>query len=384
MSKISITWLGDVTSISGPAQYARSLIKALIEAGVSIRLEPLQSNLPQADLDEWWIKTIQHMAQNQPGYVKICHCNPVQGTPNVFGGPNILLAHWDTLEIPRSWVSVINSKYTHLWSTTVTANDYLEKAGIAIPTSYLRVPIAIKPDTEAADIVDINPSTIVFGSTGYWDQRSNFSDLIISYISEFVPEDNVALVLKTGTTEYTDPNKRAAVLNMVREIKKQVNKPNHPPVIVLQDVFTQDAMDSIIKRFDVYVTTERGASTNITMGKALAMGKPVIGTKTDLANDYAHLLSDKNSMLSLVSNTIEPVYGFPNGNPLDRWIKPDLDGLIKHMRRAYINVRLRNKNVADAAEVSKMITERYDAAKIAAKLMITLGSMQKKPTVQLV
>lgn len=385
MSNLSITWQGDITSIAGSAQYARSIIKGLRDLGVSIKLEPLPATLPQADLDEYWINAYSQMMSASPGYVKISHCNPMQGTPNIFGGPNVLLTHWETRDVPRAWVSTINTKYTHLWTSNQSANTYCEDSGVSIPVDYLRVPISVDPNLQAAELADIDEKTIVFGSTGYWDQRSNFADLIISFLSEFVIEDKVALVLKTGTPDYADPNKRAAVLNMVKEIKKQVNKPSHPPVVIMQDVFTQSAMDSIIKRFDVYVTTERGASTNITMGKCLAMGKPVIASDTDVSQDFARSFKVGNSLMTVVPGISEPVYGYPNGNPLDRWHKPDLDSMIHYMRGAYLSVRMQQKIPGELQDVANVISNRYSQANIIKRLYSTLESMQKKkPTLKLV
>ena len=337
-SDLLFTWFGDVTSISGDAQYARAVLEPLIREGASVKLEPANFGAQQADLSDWWHKKLQEHTRMQPGFVKINHCRPNQATPNVLGGPNILLTGWHTTKVPLQWVEPINKNFTELWTTTKTAvsKASIAASNITIPTNFIPVPVDLDTDGPIADLVDINDKTVVFGTTGLWDQRSNLADLVVAYLSEFSSKDNVALVIKTNAGDPNDPNKRAQVLKLLRELKSQVNSPDKAPIIVLQDIFTQNAMDSIIRRFDIYVSTERGSHTNITLGKCLAMGKPCIVTDTGVGREYKALLKEYKPLRGCQCMP-EPVYSYPDSNPLDRWEKPCLDHFVSHMRDLYIH-----------------------------------------------
>ena len=338
---LSLTWAGDLTSISGPAQFARSLLRPLIEGGALIKLEPINSGLPQIEADPFWSPTIERLVKVQPGFIKVNHCPYGAITMNVLGGPNIWLAHWDTDVIP---VGIASGTYkpSEIWHTFV-----VKEPSINIPTNHIVVPIDKVITNEVANLVEINSSTTVFGYTGFWDQRSNMQDLIVAFVNEFSSNDNVALVIKC-TIPDGDPNKKAQVLNLVRSIKATVNKPNQPSIIVLQDNFSQATMDAIINRFNIYVSAARGWSTNITLGKCLAAGKIAVVPATKAAIALHKQIAYRDSRaLRLVPVFKERVTGTPGGNPQDIWTRVDQFTLGEEMRLAHVNTIMPCKEVKD-------------------------------------
>ena len=116
---ISITWTGDITSISGSAQHARKMLKPLIEGGAHVKLEPRKPNVPEIRLSQWWVDTIQRLTQAPPGMVCINHGHPMQMRKNEIGGPTVLFTHWDTYNMPVEWTKHV-TQYDEVWTPTYT------------------------------------------------------------------------------------------------------------------------------------------------------------------------------------------------------------------------------------------------------------------------
>jgi len=363
-SDISLTWFGDITSISSSAQYARALLEPLIKGGAMVKLEPANFGIPQADLQPWWHTAIQTRMNAMPGMVKINHCAPNQATPNILGGPQILLTHWDTYQVPQAWVNTINSNFKRLLTSNETC--LVESDGMFnIHTGCIPYPLEPDTGTDVTEIADIDEDTVVFGYTGAWDNRSNISDLIIAFCAEFSKQDNVALVIKTNAKYSEDPNQKLQIINLVREIKKQVNNPLQPPIVVVQDLLTQNAMDALIRRFNVYVSTARGSSLNITMSKCLAMGKPCIVPANGVHADYDLFSS---SLVRYYNTFLEPVTQLSaEANHKDFWGRPDMRGFMDELREVYANLTMHNMEDKFKEDQKNFLTA-YSPDKVADKL----------------
>jgi hypothetical protein len=336
---IAFTWTGDVTSISSYAQYARALLEPLIKGGATVRIEPMRPVKPNADLPQWWHETLQKCTKIGPLYTKISHCEPHQASANIMGGPHILLTHWPTASLPMTWRQFLSgSNFSLLLTTNPQAleEDFLKS--IPLEKGFIPVPLDADPyGKDVSEITDVKPNTFVFGSVGYWNQKSNFSDLLIAYTTEFSASDNVALVIKTLTRNPNDPNEGARLLQLVREQKNAINKPDKPPVIIIQDVFDEVALNAIIRRFNCYVSTKRGTSVDISLGKCVSMGKPVITTNVGISKMYLNDCKALPKAIRMVPMTQEPVTMFEGGNPLDSWGRCDVGTLCKHLKQMYID-----------------------------------------------
>jgi hypothetical protein len=375
----SLTWYGDMVSISGPAQYARAILEILIKGGAKIRLEPMNSGAPMADLDSFWQEQLPKLTRTPPGFVKINHCKPHEATGNPSGGPNILLTHWDTLDIPRQWIDPMRRNHTAVWSPCRYSND---KSSLGNSITTIPMPLYKDPGGTVSDIIGIDKDTMVFGTTALWDQRSNLADLVIAFTAEFSASDKVALVIKTNTKNPLSGEERQIVLNLTRDLKNQINKENKPPVVVIQDIFTQNAMDAIIRRFDAYISLERGSSTNITLGKCLAMGKPCVVTMQGVAMDYINTYGKYDKMILPVSVAKDPVYAYPGGNPIDRWTKPDVAMAIDQMRIAYMN-HVTGGHLKQKEAIIQAVQEGpFSLDRVTSKLEEAIGQFVPKSVVQ--
>jgi len=376
-SDIQFTWSGDVVSISSYAQYARAILEEFIKNGALVRLELTKPSKPTADLSPWWHETIQKCTRINPLYIKISHCEPSIATGNILGGPNILITHWPTSNFPVSWRSIISpANFKAMYTTNPDAlNDtYLKGSGVEL--DYLPVPIERDLDkTEVSDIVDINKNTFVFGSVGYWNQKSNFSDLIIAYTSEFSSMDNVALVIKTLTKDH-NPNNAAKLVQLVKSQKESVNKPDRPPIILIQDQFSENALNSILRRFNCYVSPKRGSSIDINMAKSIGMGKPIITSGVGISKMYLSEFKDLPKAMRYVPITREPVTMYEGGNSSDSWARNDVEALCTHMKNAYIeNITARKEVQSQVAEMTNRAVTNFSPQVVCDKLAVKLREL---------
>jgi len=336
---LSLTWRGDLTSVSSTAQHARRMLRPLIEGGAHIKTEPLNVNRPPAQLDQFWNDSLNRLVQAPPGIIHINATPPNGATKNPTGGPTVLYTHWETNQVPKHWLAdLMSDKFQHIWVTTQSLCDSLNPK----PMAKLEVlPFFLKPiDWKKSDrmsIHGVHDQTFVFGCTGLWNNRKNLSDLVISYLGQFSSMDNVALVIKTNGMNPSDPNERAKIVRMVQEIKKTFHKPDLPQVVLLQDVFSQQAMDSIINRFDCYVSTSRGEGRNITMMKCLSHGKPCVAINTGASKDLFEAMGSSR-VLYPVPYSLEPVMQMGDYyRATDMWPRPDVGAVMDSMRDAYFS-----------------------------------------------
>lgn len=382
-SDVSITWRGDVASIHGHSQHARSVIRPLIEGGASVRIENVNLfNKPPADLNPWWVDRLKDAQRVPPGRIKIWHCDPPQGQKEQEGmyKKNIVYTRWDTWKVPRSWISHINNKYDELWTTNEFCIAADRASEVTIPKKA--VPAGIDWDYYSkmetrANIVGVPNDHVIFGTTAAWNNKENLTDLITGFCCEFYKDvDPVSLVIKIDPANPKDPNEKARIINLVKEIKGSIGRDRLPQVVVLQDVLFQEGMDHVINGFDIYVSSARGKSKNLSMLKAVAQKKPCIALHNTVHADIFQGHEEGYSFYP-VNYVLEPALKMtPMYHSSDLWARPDLGHLMYQMRNAYKDFYSpTTKNLAK--EMSTKIGKRYDIKKIVNEMAKSLESKEE-------
>jgi glycosyltransferase involved in cell wall biosynthesis len=356
---LSFTWHGDITSISSTAQHAREMLKPLIEGGANVCLQPIKTGRAQLQLNTWWNEALKKHTQSPPGLVHINATAPHSGIANPTGGPTILYTHWETQEQPPvTWFNdLCSNKYTEVWTTTDSLAKQLSFLGKDARVLPYILPKEFNDFNKVAKIHDVNDKTFVFGYTGMWNNRKNISDLIIAYLGQFSKADKVALVIKTNGGNPYDPNERTKIDNLVRDIKRQFNKHDQPPIVLLHDIFSETAMDSIIRRFDCFVSPSRGDARNITMIKSICNGTPCIYLDTLASKDIAvkvnNYLGYDSKHLYPINGFLEPVMQMGNYYPASsRWMRPNVGMMMDTMSKVHLKSILES-NSKDLKELKK-------------------------------
>lgn len=368
----SLTWRGDLTSISSAAQHARRILKPLIDGGAHVKLEPMQTSRPPGDIEGYWDEQFKARSRIAPGIIHINCGAPDMQSKNPTGGPTVLMTHWETIDVPKHWVASINQfPYDEIWVPSRSNAEALE-VHTGKPVRILPFCLdkeSIKNTKPMEQIDGIAPGTFVFGTTGLWNNRKNLSDLLIAYIGEFSKADRTCMLIKTGGQNPYDPNERNKIKSMIKEIKKSFEKPDMPDIMLIQDILTQRAMDSIIARFDCFVSTSRGEGRNVTMLKAAAQGIPCIaianGATKDIFEDLkAEPGMSSNTCLAEIPYTIEPVMQMGKYyRAADRWPRPDCGSLMNSMRSAYLRAVM-NQDLEDRKELARVSRRLFVSNKL--------------------
>jgi glycosyltransferase involved in cell wall biosynthesis len=338
--KASVTWYGDLTSVSSSAQHARAILEPLVRGGTHVHLMPLKSGRQEVELSPWWRETIQTCTTNTPGLVFVNHTQPMNNQRNPNGGPTIMFTHWETLKPPVTWRNPLNHESiaeiwlpNHALAQAAMVEGKISKPMVVIPYPFDTATFNETPDVANLVSNKVKPNTFVFGTNGLWNNRKNIADLVIAFSSEFCDKDNVALVLKVNSKDYGNPNEKMRITKLIQDLKSGLNRGAFAPIVILQDTFDYPTMDAINRRFDAYVSTARGECRNITMMKSMASGKACIYMPTNANRDLGACESNRMYPYGFVSEPVSQMGNYYSA--LDLWPRPDLGDLCKKMRKAY-------------------------------------------------
>jgi glycosyltransferase involved in cell wall biosynthesis len=176
-------------------------------------------------------------------------------------------------------------------------------------------------------LVERNGKVLFSGNT----ERKHPLALIKAYWYAFQNKENVALVLKTYRSDYSDGEKNA-IRTTIKRLKQVTPMVNYPPIYLIPNMLTNDEIYGLHTRGDCYVSLDRGEGFGLSPFTAGAYGKPIIVTGFGGSTEYA---KEDNSYL--VNYTLTPVFGMPwspwyRGDQL--WAEPDIihgANLMKHV-----------------------------------------------------
>lgn len=376
---ISITWAGDISSTSGFAQYGRSILKPLVQGGASVQLEMLPAARPEQKLDPWWEEHFQVLKKNVPGILRINHGSPFNKKKNITGGPTVCLTHWETTKVPVDWIKYLN-QFDEVWTTSPVLLDEQSTNAITVPARFVRQGIdvdEINRNKEILSIEGVNKQAFVFGTVGQWNQRRNMSDILLAYLTEFSDKENVSFVVKTFGQQYYNPNERRNITGLVRELKRTLNRPGMPKIVLIHDMMDYRSFASLVRRFSVMCSSCRGESKNISTLIAAAMGKQCVYIDSTANMDLTQNLGD---LMYPVKYALEPVTSMGSvysGN--DTWARPDVIHLREQMRHAYLDYMtedLRDRRKALKGKVRAVYSPQASAHQFAKNYRLAVGEQQ--------
>lgn len=332
-----IRFVGPVLDGSGYAKASRLNVLALHKQGIPIKLVPISFEQVRPDLGEY-NELFGCLVKNDVE----CNINIIQSTPEFWeryrqdNMVNLGYTIWETSKLHPDWPLFINKNVDAClvgceWNVKIFKNS-----GVTIPLFNIPHPIEYM-DTDNVipfKVAGIDKNTFVYYFIGQWTERKHIIALLKAYWYAFQRGENVALVMKTYRSDYSEREKDAIRVSM-RRLKRTIQMKSYPHVFLVLNMLSEDEIAGLHKFGDCYVSLDRGEGFGLSSATAGAFGKPLIVTGFGGVNEYAN---KDNSYL--VDYQLTPCSGMPwsawyRGDQL--WAEPDIVHGAELMRYVYEN-----------------------------------------------
>jgi SAM-dependent methyltransferase len=197
----------------------------------------------------------------------------------------------------------------------------------AAPCPVVRVPLPISAPvvTDTPLSIDVPDGfTFLFLFDFYSTlQRKNPLGLVQAFTRAFKPGEGPNLLIKSFNGDY-----KPEALRRLREAAA-----GRPDVHIVDKFVTEPERAVLMNRCDCYVSLHRSEGFGLTLGEAMALGKPVIGTGYGGNLDF---MTPANSYLvGYETTTVGPDgENYPSAG---RWAEPDLEHAARLMREVWTN-----------------------------------------------
>lgn len=354
---------------SGYAKAARHNILALHKLGVPLTLSPMSFELARPDLGEH-NQLFEELTNKKIDYNFVV----IHSTPEFYSryredaAVNVGYTIWETSKLHPSWKDYINKNVSGLMVGCEWNIDIFKDCGIEVP--IFNVPHCIASDglenCTAFDVKGVDKDTFMFYSVFQFTERKCPTALVKAYWTAFQANEDVALVLKTYRSDYSDPEKEA-IRTTIKRLKLTMPMERFPPVYLILDMLSESEMDGLNKRGDCYVSLDRGEGFGLSPFQAGAAAKPIIVTGFGGVTEYAKV---DNSYL--VDYQLTPVFGMA-WSPWYRgdqyWAEPSVKHGTDLMRHVYKN---QEEAKARGIKLQRYIKENFSYEIIGNKIIEAL------------
>lgn len=341
-----VAWIGPFRDGTGYAVASIHSILALDRVGVNIaprhvklatqevappaRLEELERTTSIDDVDI----VVQHMLPHLFAYKA--------------GVKNIGYFHYETTHfIPSGWQLYANTM-DEIWVCSPENKEACIKSGIKVPVKVVPIPADLdqyKKPHATLPFIRGTSNRYAFYAISDWSSRKNLDGLVKAYLKEFIPADNVVLVLKTYVENHSPQQSMEIITAAIAAIKKNLRRTvldSYPPIVLITNYLPPEAIQQIHASCDLYVCFEKGAAWCLPCFDAVGYNHPVIVNGGCGAAQFVdHGVNGIHLPYRMV-----PVDGMASCSYLnlytchEQWWEPDPEVLQMAMRQAYENRNL--------------------------------------------
>lgn len=326
---------GIVYGGTGYAEECWVVAAALAESGIPVQLAPIG---PQADsmrlLPAYARQRLEHLSRQRVDLAQSIlyqHAMAYLWNLGVYGRVRVGRTMFETDRIPDGWAERCNA-LDEVWVPTEFNRGTFAEAGV--DARKLRVVRAgvdtelFRPDTQPLNI----PHARSFNFLSVFDvQPRKGSDLLFrAYLSEFKPDEDVALILKISqhSDRSTDP---AAQICYFIEKEVGLRPEKCPPIILLNRFLSQADMAALYAAVHAFVLPSHGEGYGRPLMEALSSELAVIATRWSGQLDFLH---DENSYLIDVEGLV-PASVEEESFAGHLWAQPSVDHLRQLMRQVF-------------------------------------------------
>lgn len=239
---------------------------------------------------------------------------------------------WETDRLHPEWVQRMNRAADEVVASTKWNRDIFVKSGITKPVSYrpFQYPAEYLPPRSACTIEGLPSTAYLFYTIGQWTERKGVTETVRAFCEEFTKADDVALLVKTHWTNYTEGPQNVC-RNRMDLILSQY--PDHAPVLLNLESLPRRGILALHSRGDCYVSLCKSEGLGLGARDAHAFGKPVVitgwgGQVEVLGEGYPGLI--KYSMTPVKGMDWIKAY-----LPTMKWALPDIGHARQLMREHY-------------------------------------------------
>lgn len=361
-----IKYIGPCQDGSGYAKACRGNILALHSLGIPVTVNPIsfESLRPNLNKDG---DILNSLIDKDIDYnIVIIHTTPeFWERYREEGKTNVGYTIWETTKLHPDWPVYINNSVDKVLVGCTWNIEVFKSSGVEVPIGV--VPHGISVDnfegTEPYKVSNVADDTFMFYSIFQWTERKHPVALIKAYWHAFQQGENVALVLKTYRSDYSELEKDA-IRATIRKLKQVTPMLTYPPLYLLPDILSESEISGLHSRGDCYVSLDRGEGFGLSPFEAGAAGNPIIVTGFGGTTEYA-----KPDNSYLVGYNLTPVHGMPwspwyLGDQL--WAEPDVKGGSDLMKHVYYN---RQAAAEKGAKLRNYIMENFSWGKIGQRIV---------------
>lgn len=373
-----VVWSSPLLDASGYADEARTFLLGLDEAGLTVRANPLQWSDRVADLTERETAMIERVSATplDPEFIHVQHIFPRSFSPSERAVANVGRTMFETDRIPADWVDACN-RMTEIWVPSEFNRDTFTRSGVD-PSRIHVIPGSIDIDRFGPHVEPLDlPDRASFNFLSVFDLslRKGWDVLLRAFVTEFRPDEDVALHLKIGLLPGQDTDTAVQAIHAYLESTLGVDVDAIPDVILMTETLSQELVARLYRTADAFVLPSRGEGWGRPYMEAMASGLPTIGTgwsgNTEFMNDSnAYLI--ESSLVDVPEAAVREAAHFRG----HRWAEPDPDHLRRLLRHVYQN---RDEAAARGAEARSSVARGFDRSRIAAlmaerfKVLASLG-----------
>lgn len=367
-----IKYFGPMFDHSGYGQASRGYILALNKLGIPLTLKPVTFEKEIPDWGEEGIILGDLVNKDIDYNVVILHTTPEfwaqHREPDKL---NIGYCVWETSRLHHEWPEFINNNIDAVMVGCKWSMEVFKESGIKIPIFVVPHGIdvgeynGIKPYA----ISGIKENAYKFYSVFQFTERKHPTALIKSYWAAFCNNENVALILKTYRSDFSD-GERNVIRNTIKKLKDVIVFDNYPPIYLVLDMLNREEILGLHKAGDCFVSLDRLEGFGLGGFEAGAAGKSIIVTGGGGVLEYA-----KPEHSYLVNYSWTPVFGMkwsPWYNGTQMWAEPDCAHAIELMRHVYNNQGEARKK---GEMLKQYIINNLSWGKVAKKILDVIESL---------
>ena len=335
----TIFWQGPLFDPSGYADEGRQFVLGLDAIGERIRAvpyscwNPARVGLMRKDLEGLNRLISTPVAEPGEHVISVCHMT----ADNFHRIPGALLhigrTMCETDRIPAHWVDLCNNM-DQIWVPCDFNVETFASSGVRREKLF-KIPEAV--DTELFR-PEVDPLPIA-GARGFnflsvfeWGRRKGWDVLLRAFVEEFAPNDDVALILKTGGGGRGLEHIRNEALGILKHHLRVHSLP--PNVVIYRASIPTEEIPRLYRAANAFVLPSRGEGWGRPLMEAMLMGVPSIATRF---SGQLEFMDDENSWLIDYQLVDVPESGWREAAIYrgHRWAEPDIPQLRRAMREVF-------------------------------------------------